>query len=234
MAASAATTDQQLTREFDYRSRRLAEKVETQRALRTHEDAQRRLNFLLCATKLLNLAGREDFCPPPGLSRWMHDSALHAEKRMCQAPAELVSVEPMIGHYEFPLDNHSLHRDKLGGGGATRSRMAVVHNHRSTRTSPAGATSRERLGHRRYALKMPGVGGRAPKPPRSGGVILVAAERSSGALGIPWTVHERHERHERKRGITQRRKDAKNPDRRSLDSLRLCVRLLRGVRFGCG
>jgi len=34
-----------------------------------------------------------------------------------QAPAELVSVDAMIGHYPVPqVKNHSLHRGKLGGG----------------------------------------------------------------------------------------------------------------------
>ena len=32
------------------------------------------------------------------------------------APAELVSVERMIVHWEFLVANHGLHRDKLGGG----------------------------------------------------------------------------------------------------------------------
>ena len=39
-----------------------------------------------------------------------------SETSVRQAPTELVSVEPMIGHQEFPVDNHSLHRDKPGGG----------------------------------------------------------------------------------------------------------------------
>jgi len=34
----------------------------------------------------------------------------------CAAPAELVSVERTIAHWEFLVANHGLHRDKLGGG----------------------------------------------------------------------------------------------------------------------
>ena len=50
-----------------------------------------------------------------------------------QAPTELVSVDAMIGHYPVPqVKNHSLHRDKLGGGDFSHSfvRSAESSHHR--------------------------------------------------------------------------------------------------------
>ncbi len=48
----------------------------------------------------------------------------------CKAPTELVSVDAMIGYYPaHKVENHSLHRDKLGGGGERCACSFVVQNH---------------------------------------------------------------------------------------------------------
>ena len=71
--------------------------------------------------------------PPPSLPRWSRDSALRRQCKVLSLPAELVSVGAVIGSPRARSPDHSLHRDKLGGGVSSRllRRSAKSLSHRA-------------------------------------------------------------------------------------------------------
>ena len=72
------------------------------------------------------------------LVQWYDAWLATRQSRFAGTDRRLVAVEAMIGHYaRFQVKNHSLHRDKLGGGGIPRD-LVIVQNHSHHRREVGG------------------------------------------------------------------------------------------------